>query len=46
MRKRAEKKAKRTAEPEQLGKPALNNKSMQMVKDKKPSSKNYADYLI
>lgn len=46
MRKRAEKKAKRKPEPEPLGKPTLNSKSMQIVKDKKPSTKNYADYLI
>lgn len=46
MRKRAEKKASRIAEPEPIGKPSLNSKSMRMVKDKGPDHKNYADYLI
>lgn len=49
MKKRAERKAEKAArgkEAENLGKPSLNSKSMQIIKDKVPNTTNYADYLI
>lgn len=49
MKKRAERKAEKAAkgkEAENLGRPSLNPKSMQIIKDKVPNTTNYADYLI
>lgn len=49
MRMRAAKKAARrnqNQEPEVIGKPELNKKSLEMIKDKIPADMSYADYLI